>query len=283
MKTILTKYIAILFGAFLYSLSISLVLSPNSLAPGGVSGISIIINYLTGLPIGTMTFILNIPLLIISFIKFGKEFFMSTLYALLAASIFTDLLAGLNPLTDHYILAAFVGAALNGVGLGIIFKCGSTSGGTDIIVRLLKTKYPHMGSGSLFAFTDMIIVAISGLVFGNIEAALYAAICVVLAGIIMDKVLYGTDEAKLVYIISDKSVDITSPILNSLDIGVTFINGKGAYSNTRKDIILCAMKKQLLPSVRSIVLDIDPSAFFIITSASEVVGLGFKSPHSPYL
>lgn len=276
-KKVVLKYSLILCGAFLYSLSISLVLSPNNLAPGGISGVAIIINYVTGFPIGIMTFILNLPLLAISIFKFGKSFFASTMFALAAGSVFTDMLAGFAPLTDDYILAAIAGAALNGIGLGIIFRCGSTSGGTDIIVRLLKLKFPYMGAGMLFAVTDMFIVAASGIVFRNIEAAMYAAICVILAGIIMDKVLYGTDAAKLVYIISDKNQEITRAILDKLDIGVTFIDGKGAYSNMRKDIILCAMKKQRLPQVREIIKETDSNAFLIITSATEVVGLGFKS------
>lgn len=276
-KKVVLKYSLILCGAFLYSLSISLVLSPNNLAPGGISGVAIIINYVTGFPIGIMTFILNLPLLAISIFKFGKSFFASTMFALAAGSVFTDMLAGFAPLTDDYILAAIAGAALNGIGLGIIFRCGSTSGGTDIIVRLLKLKFPYMGAGMLFAVTDMFIVAASGIVFTNIEAAMYAAICVILAGIIMDKVLYGTDAAKLVYIISDKNQEITRAILDKLDIGVTFIDGKGAYSNMRKDIILCAMKKRRLPQVRELIKETDSNAFLIITSATEVVGLGFKS------
>lgn len=277
-KNIIVQYSLILFGAFLYSVSIALVLSPNRLAPGGVSGIAIIINYLTDFPIGIMTFILNLPLLIISLFKFGRQFFVSTVFAILAGSVFTDLLTTFAaPLTDDYILAAVAGAALNGIGLGIIFRCRATSGGTDIVVRLLKLRYPHLGAGVLFAITDMVIVALSAVVLGDIEPALYAAVCVVLAGIIMDKVLYGTDEAKLVYIISDKSNEITRNILDKLDIGVTFIEGKGAYTNERKDIILCAMKKQRLPQVRELVKSTDERAFMIVTSATEVVGEGFET------
>ncbi len=276
-KNMIIKYGLILCGAFLYAISISLVLSPNNLAPGGVAGIAIVINYVTGFPIGIMSFILNVPLLLISIFKFGKSFFGSTMFAIVVYSVFTDMLAGFSSLTDDLVLASVTGAALNGIGLGMIFRAGSTSGGTDIIVRLLKLRYPHMGAGALFAFTDMVIVIISGIVFKDIEPALYAGICVILAGIIMDKVLYGTDEAKLVYIISDKNAQITKAILNKLDIGVTFINGKGAYSNVRKDIIMCAMKKQRLPQVRELVRSMDTQAFLIVTSATEIVGQGFKS------
>lgn len=276
-KNMITKYSLIICGAFLYSISISLVLSPNNLAPGGISGIAIIINYVSGFPIGTMTFILNLPLLIISIFKFGKAFFVSTMFTIAVGAVFTDILAAFPQITDEYMLAAFVGAALNGAGLGMIFKCGTTSGGTDIVVKLLKLKFPHISAGALFAVTDIIIVVISGIVFNDIEAALYAAICVALAGIIMDKVIYGTEEAKLVYIISSKNKEITKAILNKLDIGVTFIDGKGAYSNEPKDIIMCAMKKQRLPQVRNLVRKIDKDAFVIITSATEIVGEGFKA------
>lgn len=278
----ITKLLLIMLGAFIYSFSISLVLSPNNLAPGGISGVSIIINYITGFPIGTMSFILNIPLLIISFFKFGKKFFFFTIYAISVSSVFTDTLANFSPLTNDYILAALVGAALNGVGLGLIFKCGSTSGGTDIIVRLLKIKFPHIGAGILLICIDMVVVVSSGIVFKNIEAALYAAICVILAGIIMDKVLYGTDEAKLVYIISDKSNEIINALLINLEIGVTSLSGKGAYSNIPKNIVLCAMKKQNLPKVQSLIRDVDPNAFLIVSSATEIMGEGFKSHYSQH-
>lgn len=278
----ITKLLLIMLGSFIYSISISLVLSPNNLAPGGISGISIIINYMTGFPIGVMSFILNLPLLIVSFFKFGKKFFFSTIYAIFMASLFTDTLANFSPLTNDFILAAIVGAGLNGVGLGIIFKCGSTSGGTDIIVRLLKIKFPHIGAGILLICIDMFVVVSSGIVFKNIEAALYAAVCVILAGIVMDKVLYGTDEAKLVYIISDQSHDIISALLTNLDIGVTSLSGKGAYSNTPKNIVLCAMKKQNLPKVQALIRDIDSNAFLIVSSATEIMGEGFKSHYSQH-
>lgn len=277
-KNMIVKYGLVLCGAFLYSISISLVLSPNNLAPGGVTGISIIINYVTGFPIGIMTFIMNIPLLIISLFKFGKIFFVSTIFTIAAGTVFTDILSFFPPITEECILAALLGSAINGIGLGLIFKNGTTSGGTDILVRLLKLKYPHISTGGLFIILDMIVVTISGIVFKNTEAALYAAVCVILSGMIMDKVIYGTDEAKLVYIISDKKDDITRGLLDKIDIGVTFIDGKGAYSNERKDIIMCAMKKQKLPLVKDLVKNIDDRAFVIITSATQIVGEGFKSP-----
>ncbi len=274
---ILFKYLGIIIGSFLFSFSISVFLTPNNLAPGGISGLSIILNHITGWSVGLLSFIFNLPLLLLGAYKLGTKFLASTIFSITICSIFIDLTSHIKVITYDPLLALIFGGCLCAIGLGIIFRSGATSGGTDIIVRLLRLKYPHISSGILFTATDIIIVTLSAFVFNDIEIAMYAGICVVLMGIIMDKVLYGLDGAKLVFIISDKNTDITDKLLLELEIGVTYIDGKGAYTNTSKKIIMCGTKKQHLPKIQSYVKDIDPLAFMIVSSATEILGEGFKS------
>ena len=174
------------------------------------------------------------------------------------------------------LLSGVVGGALMAVGMGIVFKCGGTTGGSDILVKLLRLKYRHLRTGTLFAITDTIIVAASALVFKNIENALYAGIALAVSSIVLDLVLYGPDEAKSVMIISDRAEDVAKRILQELDIGVTYLQGRGAYSGADKQVLLCAMRKTLFPKVRQIVQQEDPAAFMIVSNATEIFGEGFK-------
>lgn len=278
-KKLFDKYLVILVFSFVYACSISLFLEPNNLAPGGVTGISIIVNHYTGLSTGICYFLFNIPIMILGAYKFGLKFIFSTIVTIILNSAFVDMLAPLGPLTTEPILAALFGGALVAVSLGLILKVGSTSGGTDIIVRVLKLHFPHIETGRLFMFIDIVIVAISAIAFRNINVALYAAVAVIVSSIVMDKVLYGTDGAKLVFIISDKDVAIAEKLLVDINTGVTYVKGAGAYTEADKRIIMCVLKKQNLPKTQDMVRDIDPNAFFIITSANEVVGKGYKSPY----
>ena len=163
------------------------------------------------------------------------------------------------------------------IGIGLVFKAGATSGGTDILIKLLRLKYPFIKTGALFFLTDACIVALSGVVFQDLDVALYAGLVVVINSLLMDVVLYGRDEAKLLIIISDCHEEICRRILEEMDIGVTFLEGSGAYSKKDKSVILCAVKKQRSYRAEEIVRQEDPSAFMIITNATEIYGEGYKS------
>lgn len=268
----------------MYSVAISLFLDPNSLAPGGVSGISIILNrLLPGFATGTWILVINIPILAVGMWKFGWRFILSTIYCTVLTSLFTNLLAPLGAVTTDPFLAALAGGALMAVSLGLIFKAGATSGGTDIIVKLLRLKFPHLKTGSLFLITDAVIVAASGIVFRNIDTALYAGVVVVINSILLDVVLYGRDSAKMMFIISDNHERITARMLEEMDIGVTYISGRGAYSGKEKKVIMCVMKKQLSPMAEEIIRQEDPQAFMIVTSATEIYGEGYKNIFSQKL
>ena len=169
------------------------------------------------------------------------------------------------------------------IGLALVFRAGATTGGTDIIVKLLRQKYRHLKTGRLFFILDILIVAASLLVFDDIDTILYAVLAVVVTSIVFDAVLYGFDEAKLVYIISDHSDIIAQRIMDELEAGVTFLKGKGAYSNSPKDVILCVMRNTVAPKAEEIVKQEDPLAFMIISSATEIYGEGYKNIFSEKL
>ena len=276
-------YLMITVASFIYAVAVSLFLDPNSLAPGGVTGIAIILNRLSGLETGTWVLIINVPIIILGMWKFGLHFILSTLYCTAATSFFINLLATFGVATEDRLLAALVGGALMAVGIGLVFKAGATTGGTDIIVKLLRLRFPHLKTGSLFLITDAIIVTASAFVFKDLDVALYAGLVVFINSVLLDVVLYGRDGAKLIFIISDAHASITKRLLEELDIGVTYISGTGAYSGKEKSVIMCVMKKQISAQAEVIVREEDPAAFMIVTSATEIFGEGYKSIYSEKL
>ena len=277
------RYALILAASLVYAAAIALFLDPNQLAPGGVSGIAIILNRLTHLPTGTLTLMMNIPLLALGMWKLGWRFVLSTLTAVVSSSLFTNLLAPYGPLTDDRLLAAAAGGAMMAIGIGMLFKLGATSGGTDILIRVIKLKYKHLKTGQLFLATDCCVIAASALIFHDIDLALYAAMATMICSFCLDLVLYGRDEAKLVYLITNQEKTIANRLMAELEIGVTYLQGQGAYTKDNKRVILCAMHKRLLPQVQEIAMKEDPCAFLIVTSASEIFGEGFKDISSPRL
>lgn len=290
MKTLLNRsfikqiksFIMIAVASVFYGMGIALFLDPNNLASGGLSGISIIINRVTGIETGTMIFLLNIPIMIIGWWKFGGKFMLSTIFAIIMTSGFINYFSLFEKATDDQFLAAVTGGALVAVSIGIIFRAGATTGGTDIIVRLIKLKYKHMKTGGVFLILDMLVVAASLLVFKNIESALYAAVAVMVCSYTMDLVLYGLDEAKLFYVISrsgEKETEIVKELLLKLEVGATYLEAAGTYSGEQRRVILCAVRKQQLPAAKEIVRGIDDEAFMIVTSANEILGEGYKSHH----
>jgi len=282
-KRQISDYAAITIATVIYAAGVSLFIDPASLAPGGLTGIAIIVSHLSGIETGTLIFLLNVPIMLLGLWKFGWKFMLSTLYCVLLTSVFTNLLAPFGAATDDILLAAIAGGTLTAVSIGVVFKCGATTGGTDIIIKLLRRRFPHLRTGALFMLTDVCIVSISAFVFRNLNAALYAAIAVAITSVVLDLVLYGKDSAKMIYIISDRSEEITRRILKELDIGVTYMNGVGAYSGKEKKVIFCVMRKALAPKAEQIVKEEDPDAFMIISSATEIFGEGYKSYFSERL
>jgi Uncharacterized conserved protein len=271
------KYVAITFACVLYGVGISLVVDPNDLAPGGFTGLSVMLNRLISVETGTVYLLLNIPVIFLGVWKFGWRFTVSTLYAIVMVSVFTNLFAMLRPITLEPLLGAVFGGILNGASLGLVLRSSATTGGTDIIVKCLRQRFPHLKTGSLMLMLDAFIIGMSGFVFGNLDSVLYSIVSVIATSMVMDMVLYGRDGAKLIYIISDKAEAITPRILKDLDVGVTYLEGSGAYKNVEKKVIMCVVKKQVAHKLEEIVKQEDSSAFMIVSSASEIYGEGYKS------
>ena len=280
LKTHVKDYIIITIASVFYGLAISQFLDPNDIAPGGVSGLSMIINRIIDIEVGTIILMINIPILLLGLYKFGFKFIISTIYATVMGSIFTNILAKYPPVTTDPLLATIAGSAIASIAIGFIFKAGATTGGTDIIVKVLRLKFPHLKTGRLFLICDMVVVLLSAFVFENTDSALYAAIGVFLMSIVFDIILYGADGAKLIYIISNEWQNIATRLLMELDVGVTYLEGEGAYSNEKKRVIMCVVRKQIAPHVEEIVKEEDGNAFMIVSSATEIYGEGYKNIYS---
>ncbi len=289
METAMKKYIssrrilrlfAISLGCIIAGGGIGLFLVPHNLAPGGVSGIAIILAKFLPVPTGTLVLCLNIPLLFLGLWKFGRRFLVSTLYATVLFSLSIDgaawIFGARLPLTEDYFLSAVFGGAASAVGLGLVFRFGCTTGGTDIVVKLLRSRYRHIHTGTLFLIVDLLIALSSAFAFQSIEVALYAVVSIVVNGLLMDCVIYGGNEVKLVYVVSGRYREIADRSLRELEIGATFLNGSGAYTNEEKQIVMIAVKKHLFPKLKDIVRELDSSAFMIVSSAQEIYGEGFR-------
>lgn len=271
------KYLTIFLGAIFYAAGISLFLNPNDLAPGGVTGIAILLNRFVSLETGTLLLLLNVPIILLGIWKFGRKFIVSTIYALGVISVLTNAMEYIGPLTEDRMLAAIVGAVLVGTGIGVVFKAGATTGGIDIIIKIIKQKFPHKKTGSLFLVFDSFVIAAAGLVFGTIEASIYASIATVVTMYTMDAVLYGKDGARMIYIISDHADRLTESLLHEAGVGVTWLYGEGTFKNKEKKIILCVADKKKSLLVEDIVKAHDPEAFMIISNATEIYGEGYKN------
>ena len=277
-------YVLMTLACFCYAVGLSLFVEPNNIASGGVTGIAIILNKAIGGSTGIWFFVINIPILLIGMWKFGFKFLMSTVYCTTIISVFTDLLSHYgSPLTNDVLVATIAGGMLTAIGMGGVFKAGATTGGMDIVVKLCKLKFPYMKTGSLFLIMDFLVVLASAFVFQDIDRAFYSAMEVFVTSTLLDLVLYGKDGAKLIYIISDKSEKIAARLLDELNIGVTYMEGQGAYSGREKKVIMCVTKKQIAPRAEEIVKEEDPNTFMIVSSASEIYGEGYKSYFSEKL
>lgn len=277
------RYFLIAVAVALYSAGIGLFLDPYDLIPGGVTGIAIILNRILQIETGTLIFIINIPILIIALWKFGFRFLASTVYAVILTTFFTNWTETIDRIELDPLLAALAGAVLCGAGMALVFRQNCTTGGIDIIIKLLRIKYPHLKTGTLFLMFDACLIVIAGFFFGRLESVLYTTIAVFVNSRTMNLFLYGSDEACMFYIISDHTRNIAQRLMKELDIGVTLLNGRGAYSNTEKEIILCVTPKKIAPKVLLCVKEMDRNAFMLACSANEIYGEGYKSYDSAQL
>lgn len=263
-------------GSIFYAIGISMFLDPNQLAPGGVTGIAVILNRLTNIETGTLYFLLNVPIVLLGTWKFGVRFIAKTFYAVTASSIFTNLLSPYGALTDDLFIASAAGGIMIAIGIGTIFKTGATTGGIDIIIKILRQKYRHIKTSLLFQMTDLIIVGISGLVFRDWNVIFYALLTVFIDGKALDYVLYGGDQAKMMFIITEKPEKIGKRLMADLDVGLTYLQGEGGWTGKKKKVVFTLVPHRLGAEVQDIVKSEDPEAFMVVTSANEIYGEGYK-------
>ena len=273
------KYLTIILGCVLYAAGFQFFLYPNSITSGGVVGTAMIINQLTGFPVGVMTILLNVPLFIVAWRHFGLDFLIGSLVGMGLSSVLVDLFAGFGIVaTNDPMLAAVIGGVIKGAGLGIIYYVGATSGGIDIVVKILRRRLASMNFGTIMLSLDTFIIAAYAMVLGRYESAMYSLICMYVTTKVVDLVLYGIDNACLCYIISSRTEEITREIVSGpLHRGVTMLEGKGAYSGTHRDVLMCVIKRQQIGQLKRLVKAYDEKAFFIVTNAKNVFGNGFEN------
>ena len=289
-KGFLVDLAFIVAGSICYAVAIGMFSDPNDIAPGGLTGIAILLNYLFDwIPVGVATIVMNVPLLIISWFVLSKSMVIRTLCGIVISSVLTDVV---SPYVNDLFLSSIVvengkdpilvcifGGALLGVGVGLILRRGGTTGGSEVISRLLEKKYPHMSVGTLILGVDAVVITLSAIVYGHIENALYAVVFVFVGSQIIDRVVYGGRSGKMIMIMSKKQPEITQAIMTKVNRGVTLLKSQGGYSGQDRNTMLVAVRKDEVFRLRKTVFDIDPEAFLMMLTTDEVRGLGFMHPH----
>ena len=270
--------IMIIIAAAVYSLGVHCFISPNDIAPGGVTGIAIIVSEMTPLKIGTLIFAFNIPLMILGFIFIGKKTMIKTLISVSLITVFTDLLEELMPTYSadggNGIMAAIFGGALMGVGLGLNYQHESTSGGSDIIIRMIQKRAPDLKIGAITAVLDIVVVGLGMLVYRDINVVLFAVVAIFVQSKFIDFLVYGAQESRFLMIFSERSDEIAQRLL-AQERGVTLFNARGAYSGKELRVIATAVHRTAYSKVKRMIREVDPNAFVVTTSAGEVLGEGF--------
>lgn len=276
-KETLLDLLFFLAGSFLFAASVNMFTSPNQIAPGGFTGISTLVNHLTDLPIGAVMFVLNIPLFVLAFRMFGKDFILKTFIATFLVSAVIDILANVYPVYQgDRLMAAIFGGVCSGGGIALILFRGATSGGTDILAKLLRIKWPHVSMGTVIMVSDLIVVAVSGIVYKNLESSLYAFITTFIASRTIDYVLYGRGYGKMLIIFTDNPKDVSGAITEQMGRGVTILDATGAYTGNKKYMLVCAVRTNEIAKVSKLIKKHDENPFIIVTEAGEIFGEGFK-------
>jgi uncharacterized membrane-anchored protein YitT (DUF2179 family) len=267
---------ATVLGSAVFALGFALFLLPNDMNAGGISGLAQIIVQLTGVgTVGFFSIIINLPLFILGGMKIGKRFFLGSLLGMILSSVLIDLFVQFPAPQIDPLVATLYGGAICGLGLGVVFICGTSTGGSDILVRLLKLRWRHVPIGQISMVFDFFVAALTGVVFGDITKALYTGIAVFVTGLVVDAVVYRFDYSKVAIIISEHYEQIADEIGTKLDRGATFLNGEGSYSRKPTKVVLTAVKKQQVAELQAMVTRIDPDAFIIVQEAHQVLGDGF--------
>lgn len=275
-KTFIIECIETIVGALLLAIAVAFFLLPNELSSGGFSGIATIMYYIFNIPMGTTILCLNIPLFCLATFKIGKKFLVKSIVGTVSLSMFIDYLDKFQPVTNDKILACIYGGILTGIGTALILKANSSTGGSDLAGIMIKEYKPKFRTGNLIAFIDFSIVLLNVIFLKKIEIGLYSVIAIYLMQKVIDILFEGVYFTKLLFIVSDKNEEIAKLIEEKIKRGVTGIYGKGMYTNTDKLVLMCAVGRNELAEIKSIIKKEDENAFLIVTNSREVLGMGFK-------
>ena len=281
MKNLWNKYgwiPATILGSAVFAVGFAVFLQPQDLNAGGISGLAQIVVELLGFgSVGTLSILINLPLFILGGMKIGRRFFTGSLLGMTLSSVMIDFLYSLwGGLNLDPLVSVLYGGVLCGLGLGVVFVCGTSTGGSDILVRLLKLRYRNVPIGQISMCFDAAVVLLTGLVFHDITKALYTGIAVFVTSQVIDAVVYRFDYSKVALIISREHEEIARQIGLKLDRGATFLHGEGSYSHTPTKVVLAAVKKQQVAELKELVTRVDPNAFIIVQEAHQVLGDGFS-------
>ena len=269
----------LLVGALIYGIGTHAFVEPAHIAPGGAMGIALMVNHFADLPIGLLTLAINIPLLVLAWFSLSHRFAVSTAFATAVCSFILDfMVAPVCPVyTGDRILCSLYGGILSGVGMGLIFMAGMTTGGSDILGYVLQKKRPQLSIGRALMAVDGVILLMSIYVFGNIDAALVGLVSLFATTKVIDSVIYGGDASTMATVVTRKPREIARRIIADLDRSATLVQATGAYSGKDTSVLLCTVRKSQFQRLRKIVYEADPGAFLMATEASEVLGDGFKA------
>lgn len=264
----------------IFAVAVRVFTAPNKIAPGGVTGISTMLNYAFGLPIGLVTFLLNVPIFIFSLMEIGYKIVTKTIVASFLTSFAIDWFGSMLPAyKGDPMLAAIFGGLLEGVSLAMVFRRGATTGGTDMVARLLQRHFRHLSTGRLMMSVDVVVVISSAIVYRRIESVLYAVIYLFVSTNVIDEILYGSDigRGKILWIVTQYPDGISQRIFKEVDRGVTAIHSKGMYSGREGEVLMCAVSRSEVYQVMDLVKDEDKDAFIIAGEAAQIRGEGFRS------
>ncbi len=272
---LIRDYCMILLGALITGASYTYFFIPNNIAPGGITGIATVLNHLIGWPpVGTLSFILNIPLFLLGYRSGGKLFVLRSFIAMMLLSLFIDVLPG-DPVTDDGMLASIFGGILLGLGLGLVLRAGATTGGTDLAAQMVHKRFSFISVGTFLFGIDCMVILLAGVVF-DVQAALVALIALYVSTKVMDMVIKGWNTEEQMMIISDFAPEIARRINTEMDRGATFIEATGAYTGEKRGMIYCVVTRAQIMQIKAIVSSVDPHAFVTVSAAHEVMGEGFK-------
>lgn len=266
----------ILLGCTVFSLGFDLFLDPNNINVGGITGIAMILRELLGFgSIGAYFAAINIPLFLLGYKELGRRFFIGSMLGMLFSTVLLDLLTIIPVPKIDLMLAALYGGGLTGLGLGLVFMAGASTGGSDIMATLLRKRFRRLKLSRLMLILDIITVTLTGVVFHDITRTLYSALPLYVSALVMDSVIYGLDYSSMALIISDKYSEIVTEIARKLERGTTLLDAHGGYHGDSRQVVMCAIRRRQITELKDLVSRIDPNAFMILQDAHQVLGEGF--------